>query len=180
MGVIIGVDPHKASHTAVAVDGGEDELGTKKVRATRNQVPQLLAWAESYPTRTWAVESAYGLGFLLAQQLLDAGETVVDVPATLVSRTRVLGSGRSNKNDANDALSVALTALRNHALRPVAPVDHRDVLRMLAHRWPSTSSNAETVRHTLVKRAVIVTGPAGLFVSPHAPDDAIGGGLPSH
>jgi hypothetical protein len=58
-----------------------------------------LAWAESFPTRTWAVESAYGLGVLLAQQLLDGGETVVDVPATLVSRTRVLGSGRSNKND---------------------------------------------------------------------------------
>lgn len=134
MGVIIGVDPHKASHTAVAVGDGEEELGTKKVRATRNQVPQLLAWAEPFGARTWAVESAYGLGFLLAQQLLDAGEAVLDVPATLASRTRVLGSGRSNKTDPNDARSVALTALRNRGLRPVERVDHGDVLRMLARR----------------------------------------------
>ena len=26
MQVIIGIDPHKATHTAVAVDGSEDEL----------------------------------------------------------------------------------------------------------------------------------------------------------
>jgi hypothetical protein len=35
MHVIIGVDPHKASHTAVAVSDREDELAMKKVRATR-------------------------------------------------------------------------------------------------------------------------------------------------
>ena len=41
--------------------------------------------------RIWAVESAGGLGYLLAQQLLAAGETVVDIPATLASRARLLG-----------------------------------------------------------------------------------------
>lgn len=134
MEVIIGVDPHKASHTAVAIGGGEDEIASKKVRATRNQVPQLLAWAEPFPARTWAIESAHGLGFLLAQQLVAAGETVVDVPATLVSRSRVLATGRSTKTDSNDALSVAVTALRNRSLRRVAPVDHRDLLRLLFRR----------------------------------------------
>jgi transposase len=131
---MIGVDPHKLSHTAVAIAGGEDELASKKVRATRNQVAQLLAWAEPFPTRTWAIESAYGLGFLLAQQLVAAGETVMDVPATLVSRTRVLGSGRSDKTDPNDALSVAVTAMRSSSLRQVQTVDHRDLLRLLFRR----------------------------------------------
>lgn len=134
MNVMIGVDPHKASHTAVAIGAGELELASKKVRATRNQVPQLLAWAEPFPTRTWAIESASGLGFLLAQQLVAAGETVLDVPATLVSRSRVLASGRSTKTDPNDALSVAVTALRNRSLRRVETVDHRDLLRLLFRR----------------------------------------------
>ena len=67
MHVIIGVDPHKASHTAVAVSDREDELAVKKVRATSRQVEQLLAWAEPFETRTWAIEGADGTGFLLAQ-----------------------------------------------------------------------------------------------------------------
>ena len=45
MQVTIGVDPHKASHTAVAISAAEDELASKRVRATRAQVDQLLAWA---------------------------------------------------------------------------------------------------------------------------------------
>ena len=134
MQVIIGIDPHKASHTAVAVSGDEDELARLKVRASREQVDQLLSWAAAFPSRTWAIEGAEGLGFLLAQQLVTAGETVVDVPATLAARTRVLGTGRSNKNDPNDAMSVAVTALRTRDLRRVSSVGNSEVLRLLSKR----------------------------------------------
>ena len=102
--------------------------------ASAAQAQRLLGWAVEFPKRTWAIEAASGLGFLLAQQLVAAGETVVDVPPTLVARTRMLATGRSNKNDPNDALSVAVTALRNTTLRRVAPVDHRDLLRLLSKR----------------------------------------------
>jgi transposase len=134
MAVIIGVDPHKATHTAVAISGGEEELGRKKVRAGGAQAEQLVAWAEPFRARTWAIESAGGLGYLLAQQLVAAGETVVDVPATLASRVRVLSTGRSDKNDPNDALSVAIAALRSRGLRRVDTVGHSEVLRLLAKR----------------------------------------------
>jgi hypothetical protein len=36
MNVMIGVDPHKASHTAVAIDGDEDQLSSVKVRVQRH------------------------------------------------------------------------------------------------------------------------------------------------
>lgn len=134
MHVIIGVDPHKASHTAVAIGDDEGELAAVKVRATRRQVTQLLSWAVPFEKRTWAIESACGLGYLLSQQLVAAGETVVDVPATLASRVRVLGTGRSDKNDPNDARSVAIAALRAPSLRPVAVADHAEALRLLAKR----------------------------------------------
>lgn len=132
--MIIGVDPHKASHTAVAIDTNEDQLARHRVRATRAQVDQLLAWAEPFRARTWAIEGADGMGYLLAQQLVAAGEHVLNVPATLAARTRVLGAGRSSKTDPNDALSVAVTALRTPGLRQVRPVGHDEVLRLLAKR----------------------------------------------
>src|SRR2546423_100274 len=134
MKVMIGIDPHKASHTAVAISEGEDRLSTLKVRATRRQVALLLSWAESFETRTWAIESAGGLGYLLAQQLVAAGEKVLDVPATLGSRVRVLASGQSSKNDPNDALSVAVAALRAKELPSGPAADHREVLRLVAKR----------------------------------------------
>jgi transposase len=93
MPVIIGIDPHRASHTAVAIDEKEVELAAVRVRSTRRQVDQLLKWAEPFAERAWAIESAAGLGYLLAQQLVAAGQSVVDVPATLASRARVLATG---------------------------------------------------------------------------------------
>jgi len=134
--VMIGVDPHKASHTAVAIDNRERVLGERLVCANAKQVSELLSWAKHLDDseRVWAIESAGGLGYLLAQQLLAAGETVIDIPATLASRVRVLGSGRSQKNDPNDARSVAIAALRAPMLVPVRVEDHASVLRLLSRR----------------------------------------------
>jgi transposase len=134
MEVVIGIDPHKASHHAFAVEEREVELAQLSIRATRTQTQRLLAWAEPFERRTWAIEGADGLGYLLSQQLVAAGERVVNVPATLAARTRVLGSTKSNKTDPNDARSVALTALRHDDLREVQAVGHSEVLRLLAKR----------------------------------------------
>ena len=45
MTVMIGVDPHKRSHTAVAIDGDDVELAAIEVRASVRQVDELLGWA---------------------------------------------------------------------------------------------------------------------------------------
>jgi transposase len=101
--VMTGIDPHKASHTAVAISAAEEPLGELRVRACAAQAERLLAWAAAWPQRTWAVEGAGGLGHLLAQQLLGAGERVLDVQPKLGARVRLLTAGDSNKNDPNDA-----------------------------------------------------------------------------
>ena len=138
--VLIGIDPHKASHTAVVIDDDERELARIKVKADRSQVVALLEFADQFRPRRWAIESAGGLGFLLAQQLVRAGEDVVDVPATLAARVRLLGSGRGSKNDPNDALSTAIAALRDPHLRTVVVEDHAMVLRLLADRHQDLTS----------------------------------------
>jgi hypothetical protein len=84
--VMIGIDPHKSSHTAVAIGSAEEPLGELRVQACPSQAETLLAWAAPWPERTWAVEGAAGLGHLLAQQLVAAGERVLDVPPKLAAR----------------------------------------------------------------------------------------------
>jgi len=78
------------------VDDKEVELAQVSVRASRAQVGRLIAWAEPFERRIWAIDGANGIGYLLSQQLVAVGERVVDVPATLAARTRVRGAGRSN------------------------------------------------------------------------------------
>ena len=132
----IGIDPHKATHTAVAIDGSEIVLDEITIRADKNQTSKLIDWATSVDGdgRVWAVEAATGLGHLLSQQLIARGETVVDVPPVLASRIRVLSSGKSQKNDPNDARSVAIAALRRDGLAEVRREDDAAILRMLAKR----------------------------------------------
>src|ERR1019366_4488669 len=132
--VMIGVDPHKGSHTAVAIGSDEEPLGKLRVRASVTQAQRLVTWAADWPERTWAVEGAGGLGHLLAQQLVAAGERVLDVQPKLGSRVRLLATGASNKNDPNDALSVAIAALRSRTQRPVTADDHDVVLRVWSRR----------------------------------------------
>jgi transposase len=134
MSVMIGVDPHKGSHTAVAVDGNEECVGQLRVRSGTAQVNRLLAWAVSFPERTWAIENAAGLGYLLAQQLVASGEWVVNVQPKLAARVRLLATEATNKNDPHDARSVAIAALRSTTPRAVRAADHTAVLRLWVRR----------------------------------------------
>jgi transposase len=183
--VMIGVDPHKRTHTAVAIDTAERVLDERLVRATGRQVPELVEWAKRLDggDRIWAIESAGGLGYLLAQQLLAAGEHVVDIPATLASRVRLLGTGRSAKNDPNDARSVAIAALRAQELVPVRVEDHASVLRLLSsrHRQLGWSYNKAACRlHALVADLVpggiskeVVVSQARSLLAAHPPFGAV-------
>ena len=132
--VVIGIDPHKGSHMAVAIGAGEEPLGELRVRACAAQAERLLAWAAAWPERTWAIEGAAGLGHLLAQQLLALGERVLDVQPKLGARVRLLAAGAVNKNDPNDARSVAVAALRSASRRQVTADDHAAVLKVWAKR----------------------------------------------
>ena len=133
--VMIGVDPHKGSHTAAAIGRAEEPLGQVRVRASASQAAQLVAWAAGWPERAWAVEGAAGLGHLLAQQLAGAGEAVLDVQPKVAARVRLLASGNTNNNDASDARPVAVAALRSPARRPVTAEDHTAVLKVWSKRY---------------------------------------------
>jgi len=114
---VLGVDPHKGSHTAAAVAPDGTVLGRTRVVSSRRQAQRLIAWAAPWPERVWAVEGASGIGRLLAQQLVAAGEPVLDVPAALATRVRVLSGQSGRKTDAHDAVAVATAAIHHPRLR---------------------------------------------------------------
>ena len=158
MSVIIGIDPHKALHAACGDRPNRDSsCASCRSAAARVSSRSCSSGRHRSSRRTWAIESAGGLGYLLAQQLVARGEHVVDVPATLSSRVRLLGSGRSNKNDANDARAVAIAALRSPSLQAVRGEDHVSVLRLLAKAQLDISrarSRACSRLHALVRELV--------------------------
>lgn len=132
--ITIGIDPHKRTYTAVAVDERRRKVGELELAASPTMTRTLTEWASAWPTRTWAIEGSDGLGRLLAQQLVANKQTVVDVPPTLAARARLLRTGHGRKTDGIDAWSVAEVAAARDDLRVVVADDSTAVLRLLADR----------------------------------------------
>jgi transposase len=166
--IVIGIDPHKHSHTAVAINTLEQPIGALSLLAGSDAAGGLLVWAARWPERRWAIEGARGLGYHLAQQLAAAGEPVVDVNAKLVARARLLDRGHGRKTDPADARSVALVALRRRRLPQVAREDDvAGVLRLLADRRDELNQErrrANNRLHRLLRDLVAGGAPTPLSV----------------
>jgi transposase len=134
--IVIGVDVHKQSVTAVAAD----EVGRLVAeRTVASGSDELLEWAAALDAeRLWALEDCRRLTRWLERQLLAAGEQLVRVPPKLMAPERRHGRTRG-KSDPIDALAVARAAIREPALSRPRPdeepyrelkllVDHRDAI----------------------------------------------------
>lgn len=129
-----GIDPHKSSLTAVAVSPDGQAHTSIRLVVDKNTPAALLTWAEPWPERQWADVGATGLGRGIAQQLVTTGDLVLDVPAKLAARARLLRSSSARKTDVADAISVAAVALHNRRLDRVQLEDHTTILRLLTER----------------------------------------------
>ncbi len=134
MEALIGIDPHKATNAVAAIDEHGELLEYAVFATNRSGLRSLERWGKRFPNRRWAVEGAGGLGCSVSQYLTASREKVVDVPAKLSSRIRLLSTGNARKNDRMDATYVALAALRNERLADVSEEEHAAVLRMLSER----------------------------------------------
>jgi transposase len=132
--ITIGIDPHKRTLTAAALDPHSRLLSQLRLPASSQAATQLLAWAAAWPERRWAVEGATGLGRGIAQLLVAAGEQVLDVPAKLAARARLLGTSNARKTDLADAASVASAAIHHRRLRSVSLEDQTVIFRLLSDR----------------------------------------------
>ena len=136
MKLVIGVDPHKQTHTAAAVQCGSGELVDERPAAARPAgYDDLLTWADGASgDRLWALEDVRGVSRGLERFLLSRGERVVRVPPKLMAGSRK--SARAyGKSDSIDALAIARAALAYPDL-PAAAEDcrARDLQLLVSHR----------------------------------------------
>jgi transposase len=110
--VTIGIDPHKDTHWAVAVDGVGRQVADRECRAVGEGFGELLAWARALDLdRTWVLEDCRHVSGSLERFLIDHGETVCRLAPHLMAEARVTVRQRG-KSDAIDALAVARAALK--------------------------------------------------------------------
>ena len=133
--MIIGIDPHKASHTATAVDPATNTpVASLRIDASIAGYRQLLRWADQFAERRWAVENAKGLGCHLTQWLIARDEHVVDVATTATSRVRELSRGGRRKNDVIDASAAASVAALQGDAVVASTDDETTVFALLEER----------------------------------------------
>lgn len=108
------------SGTIEVVARHEQVLATGRFATDNSGYAAMRKHVVAWPERTWAIEGSNGAGRALALRLLADGEHVVDVPAKLAARVRMLDTGHGRKTDADDAHSVAVAAVRTKELRVLA------------------------------------------------------------
>lgn len=159
--MLIGVDPHKTTHTATAVDSNtQQEVASIRLDASLRDYRRLLTWAQQWPQRRWAIENAEGLGRHLTSWLLARGEAVIDVPTTATARIRQLSRGGGRKNDRVDAAAAACVAALQGDARQLEAETTADAIAVLdEHRVNLAQSRVRAVNqlHALL-RALIAGG----------------------
>ncbi len=134
--IVIGIDPHMKTHTAVAVDAASGRtLAEKTVSSDPRGHEELLLWARALgPERCFAIEDCRHVSSRLERHLLPRGERLVRVPPKLMAGAR--SSARTyGKSDPIDAACVARAALREPDL-PKASLagPEQDVRLLVDHR----------------------------------------------
>jgi transposase len=134
--IVVGVDPHKKTHTASAVSTKLGELrGEVTVQARPKGHAKLINWARELDgERVFALEDCRHVSGALERFLIGRGERVVRVPPKLMGEAR-RGARSFGKSDAIDALAVARAALREPGL-PEAHLEGpaREIQLLVDHR----------------------------------------------
>jgi len=134
--IVIGIDPHKQTHTAVAVEQATGRvLAELTVRARRPGFERLVAWARALDEqRLFAVEDGRHVSGHLERYLIGRGECSVRVSPRLMGEARRADRVRG-KSDPIDATAVARAALAHPDLpRATLAGPEREIGLLAAHR----------------------------------------------
>jgi transposase len=154
--VAIGIDTHKATLAACAVDEVGRPLEQRTFRNDRTGHDALLAWAAAVvPGARIGIEGSSTYGAALARKLASKGIEVCEVPAHLTgpSRRQARGAG---KTDPGDALAIARVVLREPDLPPVRRADRTRDLALLVDAREALVTEATRGRNRLHAHLVVL------------------------
>ena len=153
--VAIGVDTHKRTHLAVALDRLGRQVGRCEIEATSAGYLELVRFAQSFGEPAFAVEGAGSYGAGLVRLLRARGLLVYEVERPRRSERR------RGKNDLIDAARAARRLLSGHGLAAVRGGGQaREDLRLLLIERRSAARAEVAARNQL--QALLVTAPCDL------------------
>lgn len=145
----IGIDTHKDSLAACAVDGLGGALAERTFRNDPTGHRDLLAWAGTVaPGAVVGLEGSASFGAAAARFLLGAGLAVREVPPQLSSRERIR-TRRAGKSDPGDALAIARVTAREADLPPVRVADRSLEISLLVEAREDLVTEMARVRNRL-------------------------------
>jgi transposase len=154
---VIGVDTHKASHTAAVVEPTGGVVAHLTVPSDAFGAKRVLAFARRHGPgrRVWAIEGTGSFGSGLTTYLLEQGEWVVEIdrPARPARRNGA-------KSDELDAARAAREALSREHLAQPRRRGEREALRvLLATRHGAVLSRTRAITSL---HALVVNSPEGI------------------
>lgn len=155
--VTIGIDTHKATLAASAIDQTGREVAARTFPNDGPGHAGLVRWAEAQgPERRFGIEGSGSYGAVLARLLVSAGEVVVEVPAILTERER-RHLRRAGKSDPGDALAIARVALREPGLGPVPMPGIAEDLKLLVDARDQRLAERTRIANRLHAHLVVLT-----------------------
>jgi transposase len=133
----VGFDVGKGFHWVCVIDGEGEEVLSRKVEATEEDLEAALSEiARLGGERTFGIDLLGGPATLLEAVLLGRGETIFHVPGIAVNRARDAYRGEA-KSDSKDAHVIAdQLRLRRGSLHEICPRDEliAEIRVLVAHR----------------------------------------------
>jgi len=155
--VIVGVDTHKHTHTAVALNALGARLGAMTAPVSRGGYLRIETWARAFgPVRAFGIEGTGSYGAGLSRALREAGHRVLEVNRPDRSARR-----RRGKDDPLDAEAAARAVLGGQAT--AEPKSGTSSVEMIRHLKIARDAAVKAkTQAMLTLKAIIVSAPAEL------------------
>ena len=155
MGVAIGVDSHKRTLAAAAVDDVGRPLGAVEVNNDAGGHQQLLEWIGGFETgAAIGIEGSGNYGAAVGRFLLHQGHVVFEVPSLLAHREAKRMPARG-KSDPSDAEAIARVTARGQGLVNIKRADIYEDLRLLVTRHDQLKTLASQLANRIHQDLVI-------------------------
>ena len=155
--IVVGIDTHKHTHTAVALNALGARLGAMTVPVSRDGYRRIETWARAFgPVRAFGIEGTGSYGAGLSRALREAGHRVLEVNRPDRSARR-----RHGKDDTLDAEAAARAVLGGQAT--AEPKSGTSSVEMIRHLKVARDAAVKAkTQAMLTLKAIIVSAPAAL------------------